>query len=191
VSASANPPTCGCRGGSVNLTQAECTAWIAIFDKTGGQQWKYCKDSRLDPCNCRYNNPKARGVTCPKDGASITSVDLAHNNLRGPLPEELVALTRLNHLALDYNHLYSSIPESFSALIGLKYLAMEGNWLLNGSIPESISALTRLITLDLKLNTFTGPVPALPFEQYTYCSLQSETNPSNHFICPLPPVSTT
>jgi hypothetical protein len=43
-----------CTGKSANLMQAECTAWVSIFDKTGGPQWSHCSDSRLDPCNCSY-----------------------------------------------------------------------------------------------------------------------------------------
>jgi hypothetical protein len=61
-----------CTGSSGNLPQAECTAWISIFDKTGGLQWSNCKASRLDPCSCSYMSAgNTRGVTCSADGQHI------------------------------------------------------------------------------------------------------------------------
>jgi hypothetical protein len=44
----------------------------------------------------------------------------------------------------------------------------------------------------LQYNKLTGAVPALPFEQYEYCSLQAKPSgdpPTNRFACPLPPVT--
>jgi hypothetical protein len=205
---------CGCVGSSANLTQAECEAWVSIYDKTGGPQWKNCKGSRLDPCDCSYSTPDwTRGITCGTDGAHITSVDLFINNLRGPLPgQELTALTGLTclalsgnqldgsippnisaltgltNLALDNNHCDGSIPPEISALTGLTYLALNLNH-FDGSIPPEISALSGLTSLALNENRLTGPVPALPFKNYTFCALQDLKNPTNKFECILPQVS--
>jgi hypothetical protein len=69
------PPTCGCVGSSANLPQTECEAWISIFDSTVGPQWKYCKDSRLDPCNCSGAAfGEEYGVTCGGVDGRISQV---------------------------------------------------------------------------------------------------------------------
>ena len=51
-----------CTGSSsTGLADAECDAWVDLYDGTGGQNWRYCSDNRLDPCAC---------VTC--SGSHIT-----------------------------------------------------------------------------------------------------------------------
>jgi hypothetical protein len=65
-----------CEGSSKNIDAAECTAWVSLYDGTGGlTQWANCGSKRLDPCGCRYNDsiyqpPRERGVFCP-DGKHI------------------------------------------------------------------------------------------------------------------------
>jgi hypothetical protein len=70
------PSTCSyCTGSSYSLAQAECTAWISLFDNTNGgaTQWTHCGANRLDPCGCSYvdANKDPRGVTCSADGQHI------------------------------------------------------------------------------------------------------------------------
>jgi hypothetical protein len=67
-------PTVQCTSASAGLSAAECTAWISVFDNTGGTQWNRCRDSRLDPCgSCLASKvPLALGVECGKNGTSIT-----------------------------------------------------------------------------------------------------------------------
>ena len=61
---------------------------------------------------------------------------------------------------------------------------------MKGSIPEALGDLEQLVFLNLGHNRLTGVVPSLPFKNYTNgCSLQDLTSPSNHYTCPLPPVS--
>jgi hypothetical protein len=93
-------------------------------------------------------------------------------------------------LALSHNDLTGSIPQKISALTGLTFLELGVNH-LNGTIPPQISALTGLTeNFGLVHNSLTGPVPALPFKQYSgWCALQNAINPTNRFDCPLPPVS--
>ena len=42
-----------CMGASMNLPQAQCSAWVALHDATRGARWNFCASSRLDPCRCR------------------------------------------------------------------------------------------------------------------------------------------
>jgi hypothetical protein len=62
---------------------------------------------------------------------------------------------------------------------------------MKGSIPEALGDLEQLTFLELYQNRLTGVVPSLPFKNYTNgCYLQYQTtNPTNHYTCPLPPVS--
>ena len=56
----------GCIGSSSNLPAAECGAWWDLYDGTGGKNWKYCSDTRPDPCACD------RSVAC--SGSHITTM---------------------------------------------------------------------------------------------------------------------
>ena len=60
---------------------------------------------------------------------------------------------------------------------------------MKGSIPEALGDLEQLQYLVLEQNRLTGVVPSLPFKNYKSCYLQYPTSPSNHYTCPLPPVS--
>jgi hypothetical protein len=66
-------PLDACANSSANLAAAECTAWLSLYDGTGGAtQWTHCQANRLDPCNCSYvASGHPRGVTCSADGQHI------------------------------------------------------------------------------------------------------------------------
>ena len=49
----------GCKGNgdtgcstSSDLSAAECSAWVDLYDKAGGAGWTHCSQNRLDPCAC-------------------------------------------------------------------------------------------------------------------------------------------
>ena len=51
-----------CTGSSsTGLADAECDAWVDLYDGTGGKNWGGCSDKRLDPCTCFDQNGH---VTC-------------------------------------------------------------------------------------------------------------------------------
>ena len=59
-----------CTGASAALPPAECTAWQAFYDATGGEDWTLCHGNRFTPCDCDAGadikhalNPPT-GVTC-------------------------------------------------------------------------------------------------------------------------------
>ena len=41
----------GCSTSS-DLSAAECSAWVDLYDKAGGAGWTDCSQNRLDPCAC-------------------------------------------------------------------------------------------------------------------------------------------
>ena len=56
-----------CTGSSsAGLADAECDAWVDLYDGTGGKNWTSCSDKRLDPCAC------SGSVTC--SGSHITEM---------------------------------------------------------------------------------------------------------------------
>jgi hypothetical protein len=88
-----------------------------------------------------------------------------------------------------YNNMNGSLPEALGDLKQLTELQMGHNQ-VKGSIPETLGDLKQLAFLSLDDNRLTGVVPSLPFKNYTGgCYLRLPTSPSNHYTCPLPPVS--
>ncbi|PKA46820.1 putative LRR receptor-like serine/threonine-protein kinase [Apostasia shenzhenica] len=81
--------------------------------------------------------------TIPKQLVSLSSLsqflDLSHNSLSGPLPEEVKFLINLVQLNVSNNHLSGSIPSSISSCVLLQYLHLEGNNLegnIAGELPQ-------------------------------------------------------
>jgi hypothetical protein len=68
-------PRDACTGQSANLAAAECTAWVSLYDGTGGAtQWTHCGGNRLDPCGCSYvdsTHKYTHDVSCSADGQHI------------------------------------------------------------------------------------------------------------------------
>ena len=90
-----------CTGTSAGLPAAECSAWLDMYDGTGGPSWAHCSSNRLDPCSCG-------GLACT-DG-HITGLDLGSNNMQGTVPVTLSAMTKLTILQLANNKLEGLLP---------------------------------------------------------------------------------
>ena len=67
------PPPSGqpCVGNSTSLKPTQCEAWVDFYDSTGGKDWEFCSDNRLDPCSCT-NQKQPAVVHC--NGGDITEV---------------------------------------------------------------------------------------------------------------------
>ncbi len=110
-----------------DMPEAECEVLLALYNNTGGENWTDSQDNQWNltetPCNWA-------GVTC-SDG-HITSIDSAHNNLVGKLPD-FTALTALQTLILSNNQLSGAIPDLSTSKL-LRVLSLENNQ-LSGFIP--------------------------------------------------------
>jgi hypothetical protein len=95
--------------------------------------------------------------------------------------KELTYLNLRGRQADEPWHLESSI----GSLSQLAYLDLHGTN-LHGTIPTSTKDLGNLAFIDLSNNNCSGVIPALPFSQYSNCSLQASSGPTNSFWCPLP-----
>ncbi|KAF8380404.1 hypothetical protein HHK36_027890 [Tetracentron sinense] len=87
------------------------------------------------------------------------SVNLANNNLEGPIPRDISSCTALNQFNVHGNRLNGSIPSGFQSLESLTYLNMSSNN-FKGRIPVELGRIINLDTIDLSNNDFSGPVPA-------------------------------
>ncbi|XP_049414411.1 putative receptor-like protein kinase At3g47110 [Solanum stenotomum] len=91
--------------------------------------------------------------------SSLTnSLNLADNQLSGPLSVEIGALNNLGRLDISNNMLSGKIPSSIGRCVGLESLVLAGN-LFEGIIPSSISSLKGLEELDLSCNNLSGQIP--------------------------------
>lgn len=146
-----------CIGASELLADAECQAWQALYDATGGNEWTGCSEQRLDPCGCNEADPYSpKQVVC--DGQSISSLKLCGNNLNGTIPSQLGRLSSLTSLFLfKNNNLHGTIPSHLGRLSSLFELDLDSNQ-LSGSIPPELGQLP-LFWLYLTNNHLDGTLP--------------------------------
>ena len=90
-----------CQAHTADLAPAELTAFQEIYDTTGGDTWTN-KCDRSDPC-AYYGHACCGKMSSSDAHASITSLHLDHNNLKGNIPEEIKKLTNLNLLHFHSN----------------------------------------------------------------------------------------
>ena len=132
---------------------SEREALIALYDATGGNNWRYqnnwCSDK---PISEWY------GVTVGKNGM-ICSLDLSYNRLQGSLPEEIGNLATIEHLNLSNNQLSGELPIELFNLGHLSFLNLESNK-FSGNLSSGIGKLKGLKNLLLEENNFIGTLPA-------------------------------
>ncbi|PSS17322.1 Receptor-like protein kinase [Actinidia chinensis var. chinensis] len=109
------------------------------------------------PCNFA-------GVTCSQ--GSITSIDLANQQLSGSIPfDSICQLQSLETLSLGQNHLHGPITEDLKNCVRLQYLDL-GNNFFSGSVPD-LSPLTNLKYLHMNNSGFSGNFPWNSFSNMT------------------------
>lgn len=86
-------------------------------------------------------------------------LNVAGNNLEGPIPDNLSSCTNLNSLNVHGNKLSGTIPPTFQRLESMTYLNLSSNN-LRGPIPIELSRIGNLDTLDLSSNKITGSIPS-------------------------------
>ena len=94
--------------------EGERAALTALYDATGGQDWKtndgWLSDAPLD---------QWLRVTTDEDG-QVTSLDVGSNRLNGEMPTELGDLSNLKLLFINDNELTGVLPQSLTSLSELE-----------------------------------------------------------------------
>ena len=125
---------------------------MALYRATDGSNWTNSSGWLTDRPLASWH-----GVTTDLDGRVI-KVNLFRNNLKGPIPPEIVELAQLQELDLRQNMLGGAIPHEVGKLSKLTKLELTHNQ-LSGEIPGTLNNLGKLLTLDLGNNDLSGPIP--------------------------------
>ncbi|PIN24616.1 Serine/threonine protein kinase [Handroanthus impetiginosus] len=115
--------------------------------------------------------------------SALEEIDVSHNNLEGPLPQNLCYRKKLQDLIIFRNKISGTIPDSYGECSSLTYVRIQENELsgvvpdglwgisglehieftnnkLEGSITPSISSAKGLQQLLISGNNFSGKLPA-------------------------------
>ena len=126
-------------------------ALVALYHATNGPDWKnnenWLSQTPVDQWH---------GVTA--HCGSVIYLDLAANNLVGPIQPQLGELSNLVHLDLGRNKLTGQIPPGLGNLSSLVRLDLGQNE-LTGQIPSELANLSNLSALYLSENQVTGQIP--------------------------------
>lgn len=99
------------------------------------------------------------------DAISLQQLSLPSNQFSGMLDgERITNLSNLTTLDLGGNQLTGQLPTSICELASLEELLIYRNK-LNGSLPSALSNCTKLKSLNLRSNRFTGKLSAINFSR--------------------------
>ncbi|MEM0578797.1 leucine-rich repeat domain-containing protein, partial [Flavobacterium polysaccharolyticum] len=146
-----------------DIPQSEKDALKALYDATGGANWKNKTgwDFSKPVTGWNFSNSGAGtgwyGITIAN--GHVVKLELNYNNLVGNIPAEIGQFSQLDWLNLGSNNLSGSIPSEIGQLTQLTYLDFQRNREISGVIPSQIGQLTKLIWLRLLNNKLTGSIP--------------------------------
>ncbi len=139
---------CALSASSVAVAQSDSAFLDALYTSTAGSGW-------INKTNWNSASVKGRYGVAVRSGR-VVSIDLAANNLTGPLPNgltDLTALRRLNLSGRNFHHEPSVSQRDPSEFINNQNA-------VSGQIPVGIDQLSALEFLDLSNNIFTGTIPS-------------------------------
>lgn len=112
------------------------------------------------------------------ESSEAVSIDISHNRFRAPLPER-TSSSQLKTLLAHYNLFYGTIPTSYC---GISTLRLDHNH-LHGPVDFLFQCL--LSNINLNNNLFSGTIPDLMHQS----KLKTLQIAFNNFTGPLPPIS--
>ena len=125
---------------------------VALYNATDGPNWGYAFNWLTDAPLGDWSGVETNAL------GRVTELNLADNDLTGPIPTELGNLTGLERLDLYANRLTGPIPIELGRLADLESLYLSYND-LTGPIPAELGELASLTDLLLGPNSLTGPIP--------------------------------
>lgn len=121
-----------------------------------------------------------------RDCPSLTSLNLSHNELTGPIPSDIsTLLPYATSIDLSNNKFNGEIPPSLGNCSYLTSLRLDNN-MLSGHIPQELGQLQRIRNISFANNNLSGPLPL-----FRDGVTSAEAYANNTQLCggPLPPCS--
>ncbi|KAL8246356.1 hypothetical protein R6Q59_007572 [Mikania micrantha] len=148
--------------------------------------------TNLEHLNLSHNGLSDRIPGSLMNSGSIKFLDLSENFISGPVPDDLFKnCLSLRSLSLSSNNLEGPLPSSLSNCTTLNHLNLSSNQFSgNPEFDSGIWSLTRIRTLDLSRNSFSGSIPngVIALHDLKELSLHdnqfSEALPSDLGLCP-------
>ena len=124
-------------------SDTERTALTALYDATGGQDWKINDGWLSDAPLGRWQ----RVIT--DENGQVTGLDLGSNRLSGEIPTELGELSNLKLLFISDNELTGELPQSLTGLSALESLHFHDNSGLCAPVDEAFQTWLQGIALAI------------------------------------------
>ena len=128
---------CQDKGWADDIPGKECVALLALYDSTGGDDWKDRTGWLSSSSPCEWE-----GIGCAR--GHVAAIWLDHNQLIGTIPPELGNLSALETLRLWGNQLTGTIPPELGNLGAFKVLDLRDNQ-LTGTIPPPLKRLCNTV----------------------------------------------
>ena len=142
-------------GAHAAIPQSQRDALVALYQSTNGAEWV----GKLNWLAASGTECTWYGVSCDDAEQNVAGIELVYNNLQGPLPAAIGALTQLRSLNLSNNHLGGAIPRELGQLTELQSLYLTSNG-LTGRLPDEIGNLKNVEYVGLNENKLEGPLPS-------------------------------
>ncbi len=146
------------------IPQSQRDALIALYNSTNGDSWTINLNWKAAPLAAdgfalRGTENTWFGIACNASNTTVTGIQIAGNNLNGPLPAQLGDLPDLSELSIYYNPLLTGgIPVELGSLSNLQTLQLTMNQ-LDGTIPVELGDLSDLTIFSLDGNRLEGALP--------------------------------
>lgn len=131
------------------VPKTHCISLVELYENTDGKLWKYDSNWLHSSNPCLWY-----GVECEKN--NIVELNLAGNNLLGPIPASIGDISTLQSIDFSGNILTGHLPAEIGRLNFLVSLDLSNNKLI-GSIPTEFGRLSALKILNAFNNRLIGP----------------------------------
>merc|ERR1712137_175587 len=145
--------------GSCSTPAGQISALNDFYNSTNGNHWlnTFGWGTNTDPCGNGVGLLFWYGIRCDTN-CNVLALELGLNALRGPIPETIDGLNKLEEIDFSNNYLNGPIPPSLGNTKSLEGLYLYANG-LSGTIPPELGNLTNLRTFELQINNLVGTIP--------------------------------
>ena len=91
--------------------------------------------------------------------ASVDTLEISGNEIKGPIPLGIIKMTKLVRLGINDNNFNGTLPSELGLLAHCESIWLSDNH-FTGSIPSQLGLLTSLKSLRLRDNDFRGTIPS-------------------------------